>query len=512
MKLQFGNEILASYKRLSYKTWYALAEFIDNSTQAYLNNKEALDQELKSEGQFLTVEINYDTSNGVGNEILTIRDNSMGMDETELEKALVIGLPPDYRDGRSRYGLGMKTAAFWFGDTWSIRTKKLGSDKEYFVEIDIQSILTTPESELTLTVTEGQPTNGHYTIIKIAQLNKKINGYAKSKIKEYLSSFYRYDFKKYNFQLFYNGEQITWDFDALINRLLKDHSGVPVKRDFSFEVNGKIVKGWAGVFEKGSRKDAGFSIIQADRVIKGWPDSYKPEKIFGFQEGGSNNLISQRLVGELFLEGFDVSHTKDAILFSDDEEDDLQNKLVEHIGDIIKTANEFRRLSSFEKVVGDLDISIAINEVLQEINSQPFSYVVEQLEVVPDEVIVEANNMVAIATRTRIEPSINVQVGQLNVIVYINDDTSPYEPYLITKSTANKNEVIIIINKLHPYWIQLKNTDQVYNFIRHCVYDGVAEWKAWFIGQSLNPETIKNIKDQLLRIPFEIERSQGNES
>lgn len=506
MRLQFGKELLASYKRLSYKVWYAFAEFVDNSTQAYLNNRDQLDNIYRQEQSNLCVKIAYDTSNGVGNEVITISDNSIGMDQDELEKALIIGLPPDYKDGRSRYGLGMKTAAFWFGDTWSIRTKKLGSDKEYFIEFNIQDVI--HNDELVLTTTSNVAENLHYTVIKITQLNRKISPYAKSKTKEFLSSFYRFDFNNFNLTLYFNDEEIKWDSQNIINRLLKDHNGFPIKRDFSFEVKGKQVKGWAGVFEKGSRKDAGFSIVQANRIIKGWPEAYKPETIFGYQEGGANNLISQRLVGEIHLEGFDVSHTKDSILFTDDEEDILQETLKNQIVDMIKTANEFRKISSSEKSIGDLDINLAINEVLREVNSQQFNYIVEQYELAPDEIIVEANLLVSDAVRSKTQPVINVTIGRLSVIVYLNEESSPYEPYLITKSTSNEHEVLIVINRLHPYWNQLNTSEQVYNFIRHCIYDGVSEWKAWFINQSLNPETIKIIKDQLLRIPFDIEQNQ----
>jgi hypothetical protein len=43
------------------------------------------------------------------------------------------------------------------------------------------------------------------------------------------------------------------------------------------------------------------------------------------------------------------------------------------------------------------------------------------------------------------------------------------------------------------------------NFLRHCTYDGVAEWKAYFKAGRIDPDTIKMIKDNLLRVPFEIE-------
>jgi len=55
MKFVIGPEIVNSYKRLSYTEWYALAEFIDNSTQAYFNNKKLLDSLFKINNEQLKV-------------------------------------------------------------------------------------------------------------------------------------------------------------------------------------------------------------------------------------------------------------------------------------------------------------------------------------------------------------------------------------------------------------------------------------------------------------------------
>jgi hypothetical protein len=44
LTLQVGPEVINSYKRLAYTPWHALAEFVDNSTQSYFNNKAVLDK------------------------------------------------------------------------------------------------------------------------------------------------------------------------------------------------------------------------------------------------------------------------------------------------------------------------------------------------------------------------------------------------------------------------------------------------------------------------------------
>jgi hypothetical protein len=48
MKLRLGNSAILAYRRLPYRLWYAIAEFVDNSTDAYLrgDNKKLLDEQF----------------------------------------------------------------------------------------------------------------------------------------------------------------------------------------------------------------------------------------------------------------------------------------------------------------------------------------------------------------------------------------------------------------------------------------------------------------------------------
>ena len=76
MKVSIGPEIISSYKRLSYTAWHALAEFVDNSVQSYINNSKRLDRLSSKSRPPLTVRISYRQAGGG---LLTIRDNAMGM-------------------------------------------------------------------------------------------------------------------------------------------------------------------------------------------------------------------------------------------------------------------------------------------------------------------------------------------------------------------------------------------------------------------------------------------------
>ena len=97
----------------------------------------------------------------------------MGMGRAELEHALVIGKPPENPYGRSQFGLGMKTAACWFGDEWTVTTKKLGLGQQVSITVDVERVAA---GDINLPDTTGaKPANLHYTIIEIRKLHSKMN-------------------------------------------------------------------------------------------------------------------------------------------------------------------------------------------------------------------------------------------------------------------------------------------------------------------------------------------------
>ena len=54
---------------------------------------------------------------------------------------------------------------------------------------------------------------------------------------------------------------------------------------------------------------------------------------------------------------------------------------------------------------------------------------------------------------------------------------SSNDPYFVVESSQDKL-VLVVINQAHPHWSQLGDSRDILNYLRHCVYDGVSEWKA----------------------------------
>lgn len=503
MKLKLGPEIISSYKRLAYKPWYALAEFVDNSTQAYFNNRSILNRVYAKTNTKLTVEI-FVKSDAGGN-FIRIEDNSIGMSESELRNAVVIGKPPSNTSGRSKYGLGLKTGACWFGDLWSIKTKKLGDRTAHEITINVPRIasdhLTLPYKAIPATPEE------HYTVIEIRKLHRNITGRTAGKVKDHLRSLYRVDIRDKLLVLKWNDEILTWDFD-IDKKLITLKNGQKAKKKFKFRIGQKRVSGWAGVLAKGTRREAGFSIIQAGRVITGWPDSYRPGTLYGFQEGGSNDLVNQRLLGELLLEGFDVSHTKDQILFDDADQESLDLKLKVELAGLRKLALTYRKgAEQHEKQNIDSKRAIALNRFDIEIRSSALQSFLKTYELPRASLIRKSNDSLKNAIVRRFKPDLVAKINKLEVSLYLVRDMSPNDPYVLIESTESETSVIVIMNLVHPHWSQLTNAQSILNFIRHCTYDGVSEWKAYFATGKIEPDTVKLIKDNLLRIPMKVQDS-----
>ena len=523
LPLVVGTDILRSYKRLSYTAWHAIAEFVDNSTQSYFNNKEKLDaaslkersntvtltgaeEDKDSNHKPLRVDIFYSASGGV----FRVKDNAMGMSLPDLEAALHLAQPPKNTSGRSKYGLGLKTASCWLGNRWTICTKKLGETQEFTVTFDVNDVASSTALGVTVPyeVKNDVPVDDHYTVVEIRQLNQTFKGRRLGKIPQFLSSMYRQDFRDSTLALFWQGEELSWgEFDG---QFLRNSEGTPYKKDFSFsfqdELENKLktVRGWVGILGDGSRNNAGFSILHANRVVKGWPDSWRPTSIFGPNQG-SNDLVNQRLTGEVHLDDFDVSHTKDDILWLSDQEDKVEDGLLEICADYRRIALEYRKGVIDQRGPSPADTAIAIKELQSELSSLEMFDAVHTNPLLPKSLVEAAvSSVVEKFTTARYQERFVAAINGLAVRGYVEAGMSVNDPYVTIEPA--KDYVIVIINSAHPHWDQLRGADGVLNYLKECTYDGIAEWQAMNKLSRTDPNTIKLLKDKLLRLSFEIER------
>jgi hypothetical protein len=312
-----GVSILSVLRHLNYRPWFAMAEFVDNSLQSYLQYCQEL-RSVEREGFKLKVSIEIDATDGG---TITIRDNAAGIHEEDYTRAFRAAEIPLDRSGLAEFGMGMKSAACWFAPRWSVRTKALGEEIERTVIFDIDSIVRDDLEELGV-ITKPARADDHYTEIVLSHLHRQIQGRTLSKIKNHLASIYRVFLRNGDLELYLNNEQLKFPaWNVLSKPFYKTPSAPPQiwKKEIDFDFGlGLRVHGFAAIFETASIANAGFALFRRNRLIQGSVDEgYRPEKIFG----SSNKFTYQRLFGELHLEGFEVSHTKDGFRWEDNEEE-----------------------------------------------------------------------------------------------------------------------------------------------------------------------------------------------
>lgn len=487
---EIGPQAIANYSRMSYTMWHALGEFIDNSTQSRTNHGNVIDQVLKEEGTPLVVEIIHNRIQRT----ITISDNSVGMTRDRLEAALKIAMPTPDSVGRSKFGMGMKTAACWIGHKWKVVTCEWGSGEEWTAVVDVDAIAF--QGAKVPLMRTNVDSDGHYTRIVISDLHRNIQQRTEETIRGYLGSMYQFDIRRGTLKLLYNGEEIAapadYDFDT-------DPEGRSMRMELPDKtIGGKKITGWIGVLRKGGRKFGGFSLFQNERQIQGFPNAWKPRRIFGgVDDEGANNLVAQRLTGAINLDGFHVSHTKDAILFQGDEEDELEEFLAAVSDDYRKYANKRRGTKSNpwnRDKIRDL-----IDEMRNEFVNPEIGDALDNSLLPPIETL-QQNEERQAASVTDDDKIASFQVSNDLTVIVSLQEKSEYEPYLSIAASATPGTVHIVINGLHPYYVDLDSTDAIDECIRQYIYDAIAEYRAGKLAGRINPSSVRRIKNDLLQV------------
>lgn len=344
--------MLSVLKHLNYKAWFALAEFIDNALQSFLSNESRL-KAFHGEHFGLKVEIKIDTS-GPGQ--ITITDNAAGISGADFPRAFRAAQVPTDRSGLSEFGMGMKSAACWFAETWSVRTKALGEPLERTISFDIRDIVENKIESLDAVLHHVDPTS-HYTVVSLRGLHHIPQGRTLGKIRDHLSSIYRIFLRDGRLKLYLNAELLSYQSPNILKAVAFSHPGVQkdgqkgISTEWRKDINldfgaGQRVRGFAALRETGSTPLAGFALFRRDRLIEGsFDESYRPSYIFK----QTNSYPYQRLFGELHVEGFEVSHTKDGFRWEEYEDiflELLKGELEREPLDLLTQAENYRALPS----------------------------------------------------------------------------------------------------------------------------------------------------------------------
>jgi hypothetical protein len=447
MKFKVGIKSVANYTRMAYSLEYALAELIDNSIQAYLDEKIAMDKVYKKENKKLEIRITYDKNAGA----MSVSDYSTGIAKSRLEDAMNLGGDMDRQDANRSLGefnIGMKAASIWLAEIFKITTKRYDEQVENTVIVDTRRLFA-GDGDLEEDH-KNVKTGGHYTKIEYEGLRHDFSTWQIKRAKEQIASMYRRFLNK-SVYIYFNGEKLEWHDWVL-------HKNPDTNKAYQWTIPkgyvgqiGHEVSGWLGILKVGAEgeeigksagpKNAGISILRRGRVIKGQPDAWFPESVFGTTRAG---LTHQRIVGEIEFDDAHVSQTKDAI--SPDHLEVMNaflGQLATDIG-IKKIANGIRlskievtktdtedALESLEKVISKSDLGKKQNYVIPPVNA------------------IETKNSQIYKTINK-DNSVKYHLGNF-IINLINEPLGEDDPFVVYQKEKTSNELTMIVNLDHPY-------------------------------------------------------------
>ena len=343
-------------RHLNYKAQYAFAEYIDNSISSFEENKDEL---LKLDPRYkLRIDIE------VGPEEIRIKDNAGGIPREQYARAFKTAeRPPDPKKGLNEFGMGMKTASIWLSSHWTVISNALDENETGTVIFDVQKMIDTKTTIIKPSWKTKPNARHHGTTIILKELNRRIASLPS--IKEHLGEIYRgylrsklVDIRIYRTGDSENDPESIVTFEEMNPLVAKaaypngPKGEVTWKKDVKLTMpGGQTVSGTAMVLEKGSTGKAGLYLFRRKRLIIGASVSYRPFEIFG----RSTTFPYQRIYGELHLDGFEVTHTKDDIIWGsngDDEETfikEVKKALQEGGLDLLMQAMNHRAKSIEEK-------------------------------------------------------------------------------------------------------------------------------------------------------------------
>lgn len=501
-----GVSVLGVLSHLNYEPWYALSEYVDNALQSAVADGEGL--RALDPGHQLMVDIHIDVE---GEGRIVIEDNAGGIHREDFQRAFrAADVPPD-RSGLSEFGMGMKSASIWFARQWSVETSSIGDPNAYTVSFDIDQVLTGAISELPVAV-DSADAQEHFTRITLWDLNQFPRGRTLGKIRDHMRDIYRVFLRSGALRLTVSGERMTYEEPRILQAIDarardgvldgQQAAAVEWRKPIDIELSSGVrMTGFAALREEGSTKEAGFSLFRRGRVIVGSGDvPYRPRAIFG----AGNSYRSQRLFGEVHVDGLPVSHTKDGFQWGEMEEEFLELLRAELDAEplpLLKQAEEFRsrsvsrRQAQFINAATDSTVR-SVEQELPEVIAEVEATEADELGDPPEP---QAPSPMGSAR----EVLFDLDHRRWRIVVAVAQDATAanWLSKSIDRGRPGEVEVSLTLNAGHPFVAQfgLGDKDSFEAVLRIAVAVVVAESLTQEAGLKFTGQMMRNINTVLTR-------------
>ena len=356
LKIDAGADvgILQILKSVSYTPAEAIAEYVDNSVQSYLDNKENLKKINKNYKLKVSIICNKDE--------IIIEDNAAGIEDKVFELALKTAAmsqgfksksKSNSKNSLNEFGMGMKAASYWFTNTWTIKTKSIYEKSNKTVKLDLNKIIENG-SGITPVKEEYENNIKGYTIITLKNLHQHIANH--QKIIDRLASIHRQflnkdiditftagkDKKYNNIKVYYDRPKFRKEPPYLpYQKWINENKGnlnnknikklrpndiiwkVPFKFKFGVIQKGMIAEGYVAKMQEQTKAISGFYYFRRGKLLEG---PVHPETFFnnGKPDGTST---SNAIYSEVNFEGANSVFSKNRMNIDDRDRQDFEIKL-----------------------------------------------------------------------------------------------------------------------------------------------------------------------------------------
>jgi hypothetical protein len=502
-----GVSVLSVLRHLNYRPWFALAEFVDNAIQSFVEKRDEL---RLIHGPRLKLRVNIELQDNPPS--LSIRDSAGGIAARDYPRAFRPAAVPENRSGLSEFGMGMKSAACWFAPCWQVRTKALGETVERTIVFDIDQIVHDDITEISIQERPASA-NDHFTEVILQDLHRRPTGRTLGKIKEHLTDIYRVFTRSGMLELVFDGRPLGYQEPAILEAPYfrsPDEAPRLWRRDIEFDFgDGLRVHGFAAIRATGSTSRAGFALFRRERLIQGSGDEgYRPDTIFG----NSNSYRYQRLFGELHLEGFEVSHTKDGFRWDENEQPFL-DLLKEHLDaddlPLLRQAEGYRVRAAREQLNRVAEAAVASASAALEERLDPVLQAIEEApaqptppsQVLPD----SATPLAARTIRTRFRG----EAWEITIELTNDEEQTDWLEICDRPSAAiheQPRRLGLRVSMAHPFMIRFAgvDTEDTDALLRVAAALGIAEVvtrDAGYRGSSVFMQNVNDIIGEALSQP-----------
>lgn len=395
VSVRIGSQMYGRFEDLPNTVPHVLAEFIDNALQSFRDNRNALlalEPNYKLRVHiFILWDINETKISQRKARRFIIEDNAGGIATNRFINAFEPANAPDDNTGLNEFGMGLKTAACWLGNKWTVQTKALGEEISRIVNFD-QNLVTKNNLEEVDVQNEPADSNAHFTRITIDTPTKNVpTEKSLQKIKTELSSIYRNSLRTQELELFVNNDPLAFTEYVILEAPYYKVPDGPTKlwkKDIDFQFGPYKAKGFIGILKELKNTQNGLVLSRRGRVIIGAEEDgrYFPKSIFGSSSG---TFRYKRIFGELELEGFSVSFNKNDIQDKENLEmltEALRDELRDPDADILAQADNYRADNTarmVEKIVSRHDEAPKTKRTPVSIETKPIEEKVKIAETQP---------------------------------------------------------------------------------------------------------------------------------